>query len=111
MSKGREAGYTASPPFEIIRPCWLIAVGDSSRVEVIRSVQLREDDESIDPIREFVSEHGLVLAAQRTFDDIDGFIRRKVVMSVYVTPAVRNGVLAGTELSVPWLGAGLAAAE
>ncbi|WP_243841462.1 hypothetical protein [Mycobacterium sp. DL592] len=63
-----------------------------------------------EPVRRFIREYGLVLAARETFED-DGWMFGRVEMSVYVPPAVRNGVLAGTELSVPWLGAGVAAAE
>ena len=105
-----EAGSTASLPFEVVRPCWLIAIGDAERVEVLRSPLVREESSRYEPVRRFIAEHRLVLAAQETFEDAD-WMFGEVEVSVYVPPAVRNGVLAGTELSLPWHGAGLAGAE
>lgn len=89
---------------EIARPCWLIATGDVERVEVLRSPLVREDDSWMDPVRRFIGDHGLVLAARETFLD-DDWMHGRVEVSVYVPPAVRNGVLAGTELSLPWYAA------
>ena len=98
-------------PLEVAHPCWLIAIGATERVEILRSPALSVNDLWLKPVYRFISEHGLVLAAQETFEDPDWFFG-KVEMSVYVPPAVRNGVLDGTAISVPWLAAaGLAAAE
>ena len=94
-------------PLEVVRPCWLIAIGDAERVEVLRSPLVSEGDSWIVPVRRFIAENRLVLAAREAFED-DGWIYGSVEMSVYVTPNVRNGALDGAELSVPWLGAGLA---
>jgi hypothetical protein len=86
---------------EIAHPTFLIAIGDTERVEVLRSPVVRESDSVYEPVRRFIAEHGLVLAARETFDDAD-WMFGQVEVSVYVPPAVRNGVLAGTELSLPW---------
>lgn len=73
-------------PIEVVRPCWLIAVGDSERVEVLRSPLVRDDDSWLDPIRGYINDHGLVLAAQQTFED-DDWMFGKVEMSVYTKAA------------------------
>lgn len=96
---------------EITKPCWLIAIGDASRIEVLRTPLVRDTDSIYEPVRRFIDEHGLVLAAQETFKDRD-WIFGEVEMSVYVPPAVRNGVLAGTAVSLAWhAAAALADAE
>lgn len=87
----------------------MVAVGDRERVEVLRSPVVRETDPVYEPVARFIADHGLVLAARETFPDGE-WMWAEVEVSVYVPPAVRNGVLAGTELSVPWHGAGLAVA-
>jgi hypothetical protein len=89
---------------EIAHPCFLIAIGDADRVEVLRSPLVREKDSMYEPVRRFIVEHGLELAAQVTFDD-EEWMYGQVEVSVYVPPAVRNGVLAGTEISVSWYSA------
>ncbi|WP_328358599.1 hypothetical protein OG976_04785 [Mycobacterium sp. NBC_00419] len=71
-------------PLEVVQPCFLIAIGGSERVEVLRSPLVRDGDD---------------------------WMFGRVEMSVYVPPAVRNGVLAGTAISSPWHGARLAAAQ
>lgn len=86
---------------QIIRPCWLIAIGDTERVEVLRSPLVREKHSMYLPVRRFIADHGLVLAVRETFEDPD-WMHGEVEVSVYVPPAVRNGVLAGTEMSLPW---------
>ncbi len=73
-------------PFEVVHPCWLIAVGDGERVEVLRSPLVRDDDEWLEPVHGYIKDHGLVLAAQQTFED-DDWMFGKVEMSVYVDPA------------------------
>ncbi|UXA20989.1 hypothetical protein KXD98_23590 [Mycobacterium sp. SMC-4] len=95
---------------EIVRPHWLIAHGDSDRVEVLRSPLVRETDPSYEPVRRFIADHGLVLAAQQSFPD-ESFMFGSVEVSVFVPPAARDGVLAGAALSLPWHGAALAGAE
>jgi hypothetical protein len=99
-----EAGNTASLPFEVLHPCWLIAIGNTERVEVLRSPLVSDDKRMYQPVRSYIAEHGLVLAASKSFDDAD-WMGGEVEMAVYVPPAVRNGVLAGTELSLPWFAA------
>jgi Gene product 70 len=86
---------------EIAHPCWLIGIGDTERVEVLRSPLVREHHKWMEPVRRFIGDHGLVLAVRETFSDSD-WMFGQVEVSVYVPPAVRNGVLAGTELSLPW---------
>ncbi|MBS4103962.1 hypothetical protein [Tsukamurella paurometabola] len=88
---------------EIRRPGWLAAIGGTERVEVVRSVLVRDTDPVYRPVSEFIRENGLVLAASETLEDED-FMFGRCETSVYVPPSVRNGVLAGTEISVPWLG-------
>jgi hypothetical protein len=46
------------------------------------------------PVRRFINDHGLVLAAQETFED-DEWIYGQVEMSVYVPPVARNASYAG----------------
>ena len=88
-------------PLEIVHPCWLIATGGPERVEALRSPLVHDTARMYQPVRQYIAEHGLVLTAQETFEDFD-FMGGKVEMSVYVPPAARNGMLAGTELSLPW---------
>lgn len=89
---------------EIEKPGWLIAFGDTRRLEVLRSPLVRDDASMYEPVRRFIADCGLVLAAQKTFEDHD-WMHGKVGMSVFVPPEVRNGVLAGTEMSLPWYAA------
>lgn len=89
---------------EITKPCLLIAIGDVDRVEVFRSPLVREKHSMYEPVRRFIVEHSLVLAAQEAFEDADWMYGR-VEVSVYVPPAVRNGVLVGTAISLPWYAA------
>ncbi|MUL85036.1 MULTISPECIES: hypothetical protein [unclassified Mycolicibacterium] len=96
---------------EVVEPCWLIAVGDAERVEVLRSPLVTLDDPSYEPIDRFITDHGLVLAVQETWPDPE-FMFGQVEASVYVPPSVRNGVLASTEMSLSWYAAAeLVAAE
>jgi hypothetical protein len=74
---------------EIANLCWLIANGDGERVEVQRSPLVRERHSMYQPVRCYIAEHGLVLAARETFKDPD-FMYGKVEMSVYLPPASRN---------------------
>lgn len=89
---------------EIVREHWLYAFGGPERLEVVRSVELRDTDDWYAPVSAYVRDNGLVRAASETFDDED-FMFGRCEMSVYVPPQVRNGVLAGTEISVPWFAA------
>lgn len=89
---------------EITRPCWLIAYGNAERVEVLRSPLVQDTHKWLQPVSQYIREHDLVLAARETFEDPD-WMFGEVEVSVYVSPAMRNGVLAGTELSLPWFAA------
>lgn len=84
-----EAASTASPPFGVDRPCWLIAHGDAHRLEVLRSPLVTESKRMYAPVRQFIADHGLVLAARETFEDAV-WMGGEVEMSVYVPPAARN---------------------
>lgn len=100
---GEAAGAAPAAPLalRVVHPCQLIAHGDAERVEVLRSPVVRETDPLYEPVARFIADHGLVLAARESFPDGE-WMWAEVEVSVYVPPAVRNGVLAGTELSVPW---------
>lgn len=89
---------------EVNEPTFLTAIGDRTRVEVFRSPLVPTDSDMYGPVREFIGQHGLVLAASETFED-EGWMFGKVEASVFVPPHVRNGVIAGTEISFPWLSA------
>jgi len=84
-----EAARAASHPLEVIHPCWLIATGNTERVEVLRSPLVLHDKKMFQPVRRYIAEHGLVLAAQEIFD-ADDWMGSQIEMSVYVPPAVRN---------------------
>lgn len=103
MIGDKEPASAGSRPLglEVVHPCWLIAVGDTERVEVMRGSSLRTDDAWLEPVQQYISDNGLVLAVQESFED-DDFMGGEVEVSVYVPPAVRNGVLAGTAISLPW---------
>lgn len=88
-----EAGKAASPPFGVVRPCWLIANGDDERLEVLRSPLVKDTGRMYEPVRRYIAEHGLVLAARETFEDRD-WIFGQVEMSVFVLPASRNATYA-----------------
>ncbi|MBS1696090.1 MAG: hypothetical protein JST91_28175 [Actinobacteria bacterium] len=72
-----------SLPFEVARPCWLIATGGPERVEVSRSPLVGDTDKWYQPVRRYIADHGLVLASRETFDDAD-WMFGAVEMSVYV---------------------------
>ena len=74
---------------EVVHPAFLIATGDTERVEVLRSPLVKDTSRRYQPVRRYIAEHGLVLAAQETFDDPD-WMFGEVAVSVYVPPAVRN---------------------
>ncbi|MCV7230862.1 hypothetical protein H7J73_33135 [Mycolicibacterium komossense] len=76
-------------PFGVSRPCWLAATGDTDRLEVLRSPLVKDTSRMYEPVRRFIGDHGLALAAQDTFEDAD-WMFGSVEMSVYVTPAARN---------------------
>lgn len=101
MTGTGESGNTLLLPFEVVHPGFLIAVGNVERLEVSRSPLVRDDDSMYEPVQRFIADHGLVLLDQETFDD-DHWAYREVEASVYVPPAVRKGVLAGTATSLPW---------
>lgn len=71
-----EAGNTASHSLKVVRPCWLIAHGDAERVEVLRSPLVKHTKRMYQPVPQYIAEHGLVLAAQGTFDDAVGWAVR-----------------------------------
>lgn len=74
---------------EVIRPCLLIATGNAERVEILRSPLVKDTSRNYEPVRRFIADHGLVLAARETFPDGD-WCYGKVEVSVYVPPAKRN---------------------
>jgi hypothetical protein len=78
---------------QVEHPCWLIAVGDAEHVEVLRSPLVRDNDEWLQPISQFIADHGLVLAAQETVEDPD-WMFGEVEMSVYVTAPADDAVAA-----------------
>lgn len=101
-----EAGNVASLPLAVNCRPWLIAIGDSKRVEVFRSPVVRATDSMYEPVCRFIAAHGLVLAARDCFPDPE-FVFGSAEVTVYVPPAARDGVSAGTAVSLPWHGAAL----
>lgn len=79
----REAAQAASLALEVIHPCWLIASGDSQRIEVLRSPLVRQGKSMFEPVRRFIEQHGMVLAARATFDD-DDWMHGTVIVEVFV---------------------------
>ncbi|WP_264037634.1 hypothetical protein [Mycolicibacterium hodleri] len=71
------------------RTGWLIADGDNRRLEVLESPLVKSTKPIYQPVRQFIADHGLVLATQQTFQDIDWMLG-EVEMSVYVPLASRN---------------------
>lgn len=80
---------------DITRPCLLIATGSTERLEVLRSPVVLDTKRMYQPVRQFIAEHGLVLAVRETFEDQD-WMYGVVEVSVYVPPAMRNDVLTST---------------
>lgn len=78
--------HITSESIEIVSHRWLIATGGSDSLEVFRSPLVRDDDEDYLPIKQFINDHGLVLATRETFDD-DYWVFATVEVSVYVRPA------------------------
>jgi hypothetical protein len=68
---------------------WLIANGDTQRLEVLRSPLVTSTKPIYQPVRQFIADHGLLLASQETFPNID-WMFGEVEMSVYLPPASRN---------------------
>lgn len=83
----RDYDATAKPL--VVWPSFLIATGDAERLQVLRSPLVRDDDQKYEPVRRYISDHGLVLAARETFED-EHWMFGSVEMSVYVPPASRN---------------------
>lgn len=67
---------------EVIEPHWLIALGDTQQVEVMRSPLVTDDDESMQPIHRHIADHGLVLAHRETIPNPD-FMFGEFELSVY----------------------------
>lgn len=88
MRRILEAFSAARLPIGVERPCWLIASGDSDRVEVLRSPLVRDGHKWLEPIRWHIFENGLVLSTRKTFED-DGWMFGEVEVSVYVPSDVR----------------------
>jgi hypothetical protein len=60
------------PPAESLyvdEPCWLVATGDSTKVEIYRSPLVKRDDESTSPALDFIETHGLKLVFTETDED------------------------------------------
>lgn len=89
---------------DIAKECWLYALGNRDRLEVVRSVELRRTDAPYAPVAEFIRDHGLVQLSSLEVSD-DRFMFGRVEHAVFVPAQVRNDVLAGTAISLPWLGA------
>jgi hypothetical protein len=70
-------------------PHWLYALGDATRVEVLRSPLLRDEDDWWQQVQRFTAKHGLVLAARSTFQE-PHFMFGAADAEVYLTPAKRQ---------------------
>ena len=80
------------PPADALRvehPSWLIATGDTERLEVLRSPLVTGACRMYEPVRRFIADNGLVLAARETFEDPE-WMHGSVEVSVFVPPASRN---------------------
>jgi Gene product 70 len=72
---------------EVVHPTFLIAVGDTERLEVFRSPVVREDDSWVEPVHQFIKDHGLVPAISESFDDPD-WMSGRVEVTVYAPAPV-----------------------
>lgn len=79
----------ATVTLDVVDPSWLIATGDGQRVEVLRSPLVESTDADYAPVARFITDHGLVLAAQQTYTD-DRWIFGAFEFSVFTSPAARN---------------------
>lgn len=75
--------------FAVAHPALLTAIGDAERLEVLRSPLTKSTGRMYQPVGQFIDQHGLVLAAQESFED-SGWMYGSVEMSVYVPAASRN---------------------
>ena len=75
--------------FSLAHPTLLTAIGDADRLEVLRSPLTVSTGRMYGPVGQFIADHGMVLAAQETFDDPD-WMYGQFEMSVFVSPASRN---------------------
>ncbi|AFR50027.1 hypothetical protein [Gordonia sp. KTR9] len=89
IGRGEADNAASLPPFGVVRPCCLVASGDSNRVEVARSPLVRREHRMDQPVRKHIEDHGLVLATRETFDN-PGFMYGATEVSVYVRPHARN---------------------
>jgi hypothetical protein len=72
---------------EVIHPTFLIAVGDTERLEVFRSPVISEDDSWLEPVHQFIEDHGLVPAIPESFADPD-WMFGQVEVTVYAPALV-----------------------
>jgi hypothetical protein len=72
---------------DVVYPTFLIAVGDTERLEVLRSPVVRQDDPWLQPVHQFIEDQGLVPAISESFDDPDWMFGR-VDVTVYAPALV-----------------------
>ncbi|MEV3960166.1 hypothetical protein AB0M34_04585 [Nocardia sp. NPDC050193] len=80
-------------------------MGGPERIDVYRSSQVEDQDALHRPVADYIRTHGLVLAVhdERRDEDMMG---NSAEYMVFVPPRVRNDVLAGTGVSLPWIPGG-----
>lgn len=79
--------------FELTRPCFFSAEGDSQRVEVLRSPLVKSTWGPYAPVRKFIEDNGLVLLSRETAESRD-WMCGAVETWVFVTPSARNELYA-----------------
>jgi hypothetical protein len=67
---------------EVVHPTFLIAVGDTERLDVLRSSVVRDDDYWLEQVHQFITDHGLIAALSESFDDPD-WMSGRVEVTVY----------------------------
>ena len=72
---------------EVVHPTFLTALGDTQRVEVLRSTWVPADDPWLKPVNKFIADHGLIPAVSVTYDDA-GWMFGQVDVTVYAPPLV-----------------------
>jgi hypothetical protein len=72
---------------EVVHPTFLIAIGDTDRVDVLRSPLVPEDASILGPVREFIDQHQLVPRISETFADAD-WMFGEVEVTVYAPALV-----------------------
>lgn len=74
-------------PFEVAQAPYLVAVGDGARLRVYRSLAVGVDSPAYQPVRQYITDNGMVLVSTET-GPYDGMFGR-TEQSHYATPEAR----------------------